>query len=639
MATRDLTYLIDFNVEGAAELQTAAGNMETLAEATNGVSETATLDLDLPEPSEIEDVGTAIGDLGADGGPVDSASEKAGGLAGAFGTMVNAIGLVQIGAAGADFVMGKIGERLDYIAETNAWEAGRVSAYADAILEVGEGVAAVEEVIRALADEPIQQTSGLFGLGGGSEIGNLTATLGFFGVNVQEVIDVIQGGGPELEAFNQRLNDVGATGDLNNQIMAALTLEQASYADGAAEAGYQAAFFSESQESANQALQELLTQRDPMSQFTSEWDLLKESMSDGSIDTEAAADALNTLSQGLSLTTDEVLQLAQADLDEAAAGALAFADALNSIDFQNADIEGATSAFSAYTDQLFSAANEAERRESAFDALAASAEEQALTFNLASEAGRAQSDALEAVARVIDEDLAQAYDNANGSQAEFVAAATQIGDETLARLQTELGLSAAQVDTLRNVLGLTEGDYEARFALAGAEEARIQLGLLSGAIEGLDAETEIIVTQQILAGDFVAARNTVANYYADNPVTLETQADTTGAGDDLQGVADDAPTATIVADADTFQAAADLLDAADEPRSALIVAHARTAGAEIDLAALADAERIAEIDVVTGSINMPSASQLVSLATGGQGRIVVPIVGRWSTRIEGSRPI
>lgn len=258
-----------------------------------------------------------------------------------------------------------------------------------------------------------------------------------------------------------------------------------------------------------------------------------------------------------------------------------------------------------------------------------------MTFNVASEAGRAQQDALEGVARVIDEDLTAAYDNANGSQDAFIASATQIGTETLARLQTELGLTDAQVETLGTTLGLTAADYEARFELAGAAEAQLQLSLLQGAIEGLPPEVETRVNTLITQGDYVAARDEIAAFYAANPATVTTEVDPEGAQTGIAEITDaDHPT-TITADADTITAAADLLDTASETRTAVIAASALTTAARLDLNAVANEERTAEIDIITGSINLPSAFELSNRI----GTIRVPIQAFWNTRIEGNRPI
>lgn len=630
MATRDLSYLINFDVEGSEELATAAGNMETLAEATNGVSETApSLELDLPAPSEIEDVGTAIGDLGGDGGPIDTASEKVGGLGGAFGQLVGAISLVEVASFGADFVLGKFAEKQERIAATDAFNAAQVDAFAEAIRSAGDDVTNLVDAL-----EGGQRVVGAGFLGAETDI---TGDLAAANITAQEFFATLASGEDGYQNLVARVEESGVAQGNANRILS-VGSEMFQNLDAAQlEAAASNEVFAETQASANQALQDLLNEQDPMRQFTSEWDLLKESMADGSIDTTAAANALNTLSDGLNLTTDEVLALAQADLDEAAQGALAFADALNSIEFDATELQGATTAFSAYTDQLFAAGNEAERREAAFDALSASAEEQALTFNIATESGRAQQDALEGVARVIDEDLAQAYDEANGSQAAFVASATRLGDETLARLQTELGLTDAQVETLRNTLGLTAADYEARFALAGAEEARLQLGLLSGAIEGLPDDLEVTVTQQILAGDFVAARDTVANYYAENPVPLPTEADTSGADADIQSKVIGAAVekvAIISTSADTAGADQELDLVSLEVRTATIGAEADTAAADAALDTLASQQRTASIDVATGNVNLPSSFELA----GRIGTVRIPIVAYWTNRIEGSRP-
>lgn len=631
MATRDLTLGVIFDVENSDDLATAAENMEKLADATSTVDETSSVELILPQAAEIDAVGTSLSELGVPGGPVDTAKDKVGGLQSSFGQLVGAIGLVNIATAGADFIMDKFADQQERIATVDAFDDAQVLAFADAIRQAGDDVTALVDAL-----EGTQRITGIVEQTG--DILDITNDLANAGVTADEYFRVLDGGQESFDAFLSNLQEQGVGEEARNRIQLVGIDNLRNLEEGNLNAAASNEVFAESQQSANDALQALLTQQDPMSQFTEEWDTLRRGMRDGSIDTQTGADALNTLADGLNLTTEEVLKLAQADLDEAAAGALAFADALNSIEFDNTDIEGATSAFSAYTDQLFSAANEAERREAAFDALSASAEDQALTFNIASEAGRAQSDALEAVARVIDEDLAKAYDNANGSQAEFIAAATQIGDETLARLQTELGLTDAELDTLRNTLGLTATDYEARFNLAGAEEARLQLDLLSGAIEGLPTDIEQTVTQQILAGDFVAARDTVANFYAENPVSLPTEVDESGAESDIQSkVIDTAARKVAIIDtsADTAGADSELDLVSLEVRTATIGAEADTAAADSALDAVANADRTARIDVVTGSIDLPTDAQLRNMI----GTVRVPVQAFWNTRIEGNRPI
>lgn len=637
---------VSAQVENAAQVK---ADLE--AELADALRLDATVDVDTTGANTgLDDIRTKSGEASSAIGQMSSNSvSELGDMAGAgsavsqgLGDIANAAtqGRISLGdlaaiavpmAALGAFVQGIRGH-LERIETIEAFDAEQVEAFADAIRQAGDDVANLVDSL-----DSTQRITGISQLSG--EVIDITNDLADAGVSADSYFQVLRGGGDAVNTFIDSLEEQGVSEESVNRIRLVAIDNLRNLEQGTLDAAGSNAVFTESQVSANQALQALLNEQDPMRQFTSEWDLLKESMSDGSIDTTAAADALNTLKDELGLTTEQVLELAQADLAEVAEGALAFADAWNSIDFQAAELQGATTAFAEFTTGLFAAGNEVQAEEEAFDALKASVEGVAFTMNAGTAAGRAQQDALEGVARVLDVDLAQAYDAANGNQDAFIESATKLGEETLARLQTDLGLTDEQVTHLAEVLGLTEGDYEARFALAGAEEARLQLELLGGAIEGLPDDIEMIVTQQILAGDFVAARDTVAQYYADNPVTLETEADTSGAEGDLSAAAESAPGATIVATADTVQAATDLLDEADEPRTATIVAHARTAGAEIDLAALADAERIAEIDVVTGSINMPSASQLVSLATGGQGRIVVPIVGRWSTRIEGSRPI
>lgn len=651
----DLNYNINANVTGGEEVDALAEDMATIEAANDttvnvdatGISEAA----EGLESISGTDAPTRLGEVGS---AASTAAVPVGGLGASFKELVAAIGVAQIAGAGVEFVIGKVRDRLDFIAQTKAWDAAQVEAYEQAVQDVGAGLDAVVEKLRESGEFTEIFTTGLASLGGGGEL-DVAGTLGHFGVTIDEVARAIEGGEGALGPFRDRLEEAGLRGALLDQVMGAVADETESYGQVAAAAADHATFFSESQRSANEALQGLLDERDPMRSFQSEWALLMESMSDGSIDTTAAANALNTLSDGLGLTTDQVLELAQAGLDEIAAGAREFANAVNSIDFQNADLEGATTAFAEFTTGLFAAQNQVQTQEEAFARLRAAADGVALTFDVTTEAGRAQQDALEGVAAVLDQQLAQAYDAAGGSQEAFVSSAITLGNETLARLQEELNLTDEQVGALAETLGLTATDYRARFELAGTAEAQLQLSLLQGAIEGLPAETEAQVNLQILEGDFVGARDTIVQFYKDNPVTteveptfntqkilatppepfpVEAELDTADADADMDAFTGEERTADVTAEAHVAQADLDLNAVADAERTAIITANAHVAQADLDIDAVANAERTAIIDVATGSVDVPTASQIARRI----GTVRVPIQAYWVHRIEGSRP-
>ena len=209
---------------------------------------------------------------------------------------------------------------------------------------------------------------------------------------------------------------------------------------------------------------------------------------------------------------------------QALVGLRGYDDAVRSMDWGRAELEGALTAQTQYTSSLNALGDIAADYETAIDRVKEAVGDQALTLDTATEAGRKQRDALRDVAAVLDTELAAAYDDANGNFDVFRSKAEEITNTTLTRLATELGLSGEQVEQLRVALGLTEGDYEARFALSGAEEARIKLELLQASIDGLPPDVETRVNQLIIQGDYVGALQVIQDFYAGNPAQLPTDA-------------------------------------------------------------------------------------------------------------------
>lgn len=191
-------------------------------------------------------------------------------------------------------------------------------------------------------------------------------------------------------------------------------------------------------------------------------------------------------------------------------------------DWGKAALEGGLSGMQKYSTQMGALKDITAGYEAAMDNLVAAVGEGAVTFDVATEAGRRNRDALKEVAGALNVELAAAYDGANGNMDVFKDRATELGERTLRRLRDELGLDTDQVNALRVELGLTEGDYEARFKLAGAEEARMKIGLLQSSIDDLPTDVETRVNQRIINGDYVGALAEIEWYYAQNPANLPT---------------------------------------------------------------------------------------------------------------------
>lgn len=202
------------------------------------------------------------------------------------------------------------------------------------------------------------------------------------------------------------------------------------------------------------------------------------------------------------------------------AGVSSYQQAVGSADWGAAGLQGATTAMFGYTSQFQGLRDITAGYEAAIAGMVTAVGEQAFTLDLATEAGRRNHDALGAVAEAVNVELVGAYDAANGSFDVFKEKATVIAEETLARLQAELGLSSDEVDLVRQSLGLTDGDWEARFIMSGTEEARMKIGLLQGAIDGLPEDVETRVNQLIIQGDYVGALNEIQRWYNGNPAAV-----------------------------------------------------------------------------------------------------------------------
>lgn len=229
---------------------------------------------------------------------------------------------------------------------------------------------------------------------------------------------------------------------------------------------------------------------------------------DAKADFKGAADALEKW-------TDETARAIE--------GAQAFSDAVGSIDYAAADLEGAVAGMSKFTEQNRGLVNIHADLEESFDGLQEAYKKNGKSLDVTTEKGRANQDAIEDVAKALDTRLAAAYVDADGDQATFAANAGKLAQDTLKRLQKELGLSDEQTEALADSLGLLPEDLETRYKLSGDEEAKLKLGLLQGAIDSLDKDVQAKVTQQIIVGDYQGALATVQAGFNRNPPTVPTE--------------------------------------------------------------------------------------------------------------------
>lgn len=672
MATRDLSYLITFDVTDSQQVATAAEDMEALNTAASELGEAPEIDLSIEGvdtlPEDIGEVGGALDEL-----PIEETTSRWDGLTGIVGDAAEALGEFGLGkaigvATGAFF---GVRQALEFFSQDAEDAEQRTRDFSEALLETSGLLDAIEGSFEG--EDPFSAfTAALLELGDvdidtivaglgdmGRQVDDLGSTLIDIGTSddlVETFYEMAEAAGVATDGFG--VAQVGSSNYL--QSVGDLTDQQQEFLDGFNTVGASLAGL-DLDDVARQQLEvaegydaisvaQARADVGPDASDLDVWARYQEIVSEATEATEGEADASAELAEQQAA---------------AASGAEALSAALSSIAWQDAEVAGATSAMSAFSEQLFAVDNATQTVEEAFAGFADAVGDDPLNFDVTAEAGRRQQDALEAVASALDTQFVQAYDAANGSQEAFIASATEIGDATLARLQSELNLSTEEVDALRVALGLTEGDYEARFELSADATAIERLQLLQAAIAGLPPEVSTRVSAEIAAGDPQEALRIITDFFSDpaNFAEVGTELDVTGAQEGVAAVTDGEYVVEFDTTADTATAT-EGLDAAAATRTTEIEATADTAQAESDISAFEDTtrtistylslvngfefdtvidnhtdDRTITVNLATGSINLPSASEIVSLITGGAGVIRIPIdtYVRNTVRLNGTR--
>lgn len=203
------------------------------------------------------------------------------------------------------------------------------------------------------------------------------------------------------------------------------------------------------------------------------------------------------------------------------------------------------------------------------------------------------------------------------------------------------------LEDVRGDLGPDASDLEVwteytQRLLDAANQADDTAGAVGDAADAANTPIDIQVDTEQAQQDLNDLKDDIASFDSTKQLGAPTVkipfgADTTQVDEDIAAVTEAEHPTTVQVDADTAQAIEDI-DTATEART-LDVTLGLVNGAPFDeVIDNHTADRTIDVDLETRTISLPSASQLVSQITGGTGRIIVPLVGRWSTRIEGSRP-
>jgi phosphotransferase system HPr-like phosphotransfer protein len=191
-------------------------------------------------------------------------------------------------------------------------------------------------------------------------------------------------------------------------------------------------------------------------------------------------------------------------------------------------IEAFESAAEKFNDTLYAQDEAQIEALDSFAALNEQIKENGKSLDIATKEGRDNKKAVIDLGKAIRDDLVQAYKDSDGSL-EAVTERAGYWNDVLKLQQQELGLTDEEVREYQKTLGLTPSQVETLIKLNGQEEARIQLDLLNLDLDEIDDRVVVAkIQQQILAGDYIGARNEIQRYYDRNPVTLRIRAEGLG---------------------------------------------------------------------------------------------------------------
>lgn len=564
-----------------------------------------------------QDVGALGGIAGSTGVAIGQMAEYAadaslGGerLGSALRSMATVAGPIALVAGLMQTLSGVMGENT---ARAEA-SAARIESMGTAMQSAGDDAVGLTDVLRASADELRNFATESATFGGRvdqllSQIGrNIPLVGSLFGDAGHDIIDIadragisiyemaqrVDGGLGSVDSLRVKLNEAAASGKLTTEEVEAFygALDQMSIeADGAAQAQR---LFNVTQEEANALFQQTLAQTAPLEQYTELWRTLMEDMADGSIDSKAAADAINELADKLGLTREEIIGLAQQDLArqlsdaaDAAADATAEAEALaegwaevrEAFNGVNEAFEGtgeranalgrAFESFNAGSALAFSemAVTTVESFDSIKTALAEVEDigSKPLVPTTVEELRGLSDESAAVVGSIgsmrdaIQTELSAALTTAGGDFDSLRDKAAFFRDEISTQFLgafREMGLgpeeAQGKVDELLSALGLLPDQVETQIQLTQAEEAMRKIELFGSALTNLPPEVQAKVAAAIDASDPIKAWELInQGVQAQGAIPIDTTADPLGFTSGMAEIESGQYDATVAVDADT----------------------------------------------------------------------------------------
>jgi hypothetical protein len=540
--------------------------------------------------------GVAIGQMGEYMADALSAGDKLGTVLRNFATVFGPIAALTL-------VVGTVTNMLGEQAAAAEASEARVKQFGEAMSDASDDALGLTQSLRANSDELRKFDAAGEGFGAGiqeglAQVGRsiplLGGLIGDAGRNITDLIPIMKAAGFSVYDFGKALKEGGLVGQdwthilldavkagkISSDQYGALSEAIAQYGNETRTAAQNQDVFNVAADEANAILQDLTTQADPLQKMGNEWATLMGDMRDGTINTTQAADAINALANGLGLTQEEVIKLAQAQLDKnmdaaaeatknATAAAEEYARVLGSTDWQTSGIDAAVTTFERLAETQFGLVNIAAQTQAAYDDLDAAIKQNGFTFDVATEAGRANAEQIQNLYSSLIPQLSAAFEDSGGSVDKFASNMDALRSGVFQQLDEQTSLTADQINAVIDQLGVFDGSkYASTFEMLGLEDATTKLGLLSGVISSLPPDVQRQVTLSILAGDPQAALDAIQTSVSTTPVTVPTAADPSGAAGDVQGFASGAqPTATVDTEANVKPAEGDVDKFAKTDRS------------------------------------------------------------------------
>lgn len=205
-----------------------------------------------------------------------------------------------VGLGALAFVMSKFVDNSKNAAEIDAFNTERAEAYADALKEASSSAEAVRDVLTEAGRVE-------FKVPGFDLLADATPRLLELGLTADKTAKLIAGGEESIRAWEKALVDSGVPAESLVLVVGGLLEESRRLQRVQDAAAVTAEYLARTQDDVNRAVEDFIEKRDPIAEFPAEFERMAAALAN---DTAPALADVNTVAEGLNITTDEAIQLA-----------------------------------------------------------------------------------------------------------------------------------------------------------------------------------------------------------------------------------------------------------------------------------------------------------------------------------------